>query len=1167
MQSVPTRIPLELVSYRHHLEDTRNSMKRFIGLVVFFMPLLTLGQEFKFELITSSDGLSQNNVLSIGQDDFGYMWFATYDGLNRFDGVEFKTYRSNGESNGLSSNLLVSLTIDKNNNVWVATFADGICKFNRSTETFVQFKNTPENPSLLTNNTINRLYCDSKGRIWANTTMSGTTCLLPQNDTTCRTIHFRAEDNNPKSLYENRSYETFEDSKGNIWILCQNSLNLMKMGPNGELRNDFCHIVNPDKHWDIHNMTETAEGLLFSHYFGLGLLKLNPEWPERSEIIDYKSEPMYFLCPDSLGNLWIGGHNGIQRFRYQPGREPLYIHDPYEVVGIPQKLMEGLFIRSMYRDREGILWFGTNGKGILQLNTKRTWFRHYTCTDNPCSIRNNCVTALHEDKNFSLWIGTEGGGISWLPDARSKDYKQGFKNFDVSDPGNQNFVMDIIDLKKNGKDALWLGSGYYSIMVQMDLVEDQWIAHTIYPEIRNQVMILCEDEYGCVWIGTYQGGLFKYVPNRADGQLLSYTTRNSQLVSDIIRNIYEDSRSRLWIATDKGLLLLSREQKRLDNLEFTHFEFDPTDSTCINNSYCVPILETSQRKIWIGTFGGGVNIYQEATTSTNGTFTRMPLNGKLPNSMIKAMVEDNRGNIWITTNKGLSRIDAACTKIRNYSTYDGLQDMQFKDLSAIKRHDGEILLGGVNGFNAFYPEEIGEDSTPPRIVLNELEVMNRKVKVLEKVDGRIILKKPLIMTDTIHLDHKHNNLRISFSAIHYLVPKGNLYKYTLENFETQWNTVDAEHAVARYTNMEPGKYIFKVLASNSDGYWTPKPKELCIIIEPPYWLRAWFIIAALVLVSLLFYGIVYFRVYLVKQRNYYLEKMVEQRNRETIGMNYQLREQAEFLQESARQLSIQNNELDRHRNRLEILVEERTHELSIARDKAEESDRLKSKFLASVSHEIRTPMNAIMGFSALMKDPNIKPEKRKRYFELIEQGGKNLMDIIDAMIQFSMLDAETHKLSKGRFYLNHLLGVVYDECLIGHNANGEVQLFLNNALAEANICLNTDYSLIKSILGQLVQNALKYTQKGSVELGTHSDLNRLFIFVKDTGIGIPKENQEAIFKSFVKIASEETGYKQGIGLGLSISKNIAELLGGTLEVESEYGVGSTFTFSMPMDEE
>ena len=137
--------------------------------------------------------------------------------------------------------------------------------------------------------------------------------------------------------------------------------------------------------------------------------------------------------------------------------------------------------------------------------------------------------------------------------------------------------------------------------------------------------------------------------------------------------------------------------------------------------------------------------------------------------------------------------------------------------------------------------------------------------------------------------------------------------------------MDAEHAVARYTNMEPGKYIFKVLASNSDGYWTPKPKELCIIIEPPYWLRAWFIIAALVLVSLLFYGIVYFRVYLVKQRNYYLEKMVEQRNRETIGMNYQLREQAEFLQESARQLSIQNNELDRHRNRLEILVEERTH--------------------------------------------------------------------------------------------------------------------------------------------------------------------------------------------------------------------------------------------------
>ena len=147
-------------------------------------------------------------------------------------------------------------------------------------------------------------------------------------------------------------------------------------------------------------------------------------------------------------------------------------------------------------------------------------------------------------------------------------------------------------------------------------------------------------------------------------------------------------------------------------MEFTLFEFDPTDSTSINNNYCVPILETSQRKIWIGTFGGGINIYREGTNSTNGTFARMPLNDRLPNVMIKAIVEDNSGNFWITTNKGLSKIDAACTKIRNYTTYDGLQDMQFMDLSAQKRYDGEILLGGVNGFNAFYPDEIGEDSTP-----------------------------------------------------------------------------------------------------------------------------------------------------------------------------------------------------------------------------------------------------------------------------------------------------------------------------------------------------------------------------------------------------------------------------------------------------------------------
>ena len=284
-------------------------------------------------------------------------------------------------------------------------------------------------------------------------------------------------------------------------------------------------------------------------------------------------------------------------------------------------------------------------------------------------------------------------------------------------------------------------------------------------------------------------------------------------------------------------------------------------------------------------------------------------------------VEDNKGNLWISTNRGISRIDSSLTSIRNYAPHDGLQDLQFMDLSGCKRHDGELLFGGVNGFNAFYPDEIKEDTIAPLVVFNDMEVMNETVNINDEIAGDIILNKPINLTDTITLKYTQNNFRFYFAGIHHASPRGTRYKYMLEGFEKEWNNASTDERIARYTNIDPGEYIFKVKAANSDGYWSHTTKDITIIITPPIWLMTWFQVSVFLLFIISTGVIINYRFYSIKHKNILLEKEVQKRVKETFKMNEVLKQQAQSLKKSNLDLTEQKLHISELAEELRVQTE------------------------------------------------------------------------------------------------------------------------------------------------------------------------------------------------------------------------------------------------------
>jgi ligand-binding sensor domain-containing protein/signal transduction histidine kinase len=1097
----------------------------------FVSPVFIFGQKrnFEFEHLSSEDGLSQNSVVKIFQDSRNFLWFATWDGMNRYDGYKFKIYKSSpSDSTSISGQGFSSICEDKFGYIWFGSLDGGVSKYNQQTDSFKRYKFNPKDPASLSGNLVNVLYFDSKGILWVGTE-HGLDKFDPKTD---KFTHYQYTLNDTNSLSSNFVLSIKEDSYGTLWIGTDNGLNKFNAAAKKFIRyykdrsKPYCLYSNYMEHLFIDNQNNfwvaTGEGLHLYDYKNDRFIRYlpdnnNPDRRYDKNILDFWN--------DESGNLWLAtSRGGLSIFNPKTGVFTGYKNDPFN-----NHSLSSNNTLSVYKDKSGIVWIGTDGGGLNKLVIRKEQFYNYSVRPGELNkLNNNSVYSFYEDVSGDIWIGTFGGGVNIFNPAKNKNH---FTNL-VHAPGNQNSLVDdkVRDICKDKQNYFWIGTESGLDRYDSKTKKFKHYNYANSPGLKNNsISSLYVTPSGELWVGTFNGGLSVYNP-REDKfiNFLNDLNNPSSLSGNIIRKIYEDRSGIFWVCTNKGLDRYDRNKN-----SFIHYQNNPADPFSISSNSVLNIYQDNNGTIWVGTNLGLNKITGDVINNQNVRFTRYLKKDGLPDNNIQSIVEDNEGNIWMSTNNGLSKFNPSLEWFKNYTTNDGLRSNEFYINSCLKiKNTGEFLFGGYNGFCIFQPDSIKDDLYKPPVIFTDFYLFNISVSANTKINGDIILTKTIWETDTLILSYKNNIISIEFSALNYASPKGNKYAYILEGLETEWNFVDNRH-FASFTNLPPGEYLFKVKAANASGMWNNTGDVLRIIVLPPYWHTWWFRFCFGMLI-----GAVIFISYKIKVRNF------ERRKKE--------------LEDLILEKSILNDQLH-----LEINEHKFAEiELKAAKEEAEKSDRLKSEFLAQMSHEIRTPINAILSFSSLIREEVAESlsDDMKDGFSIIDRASRRLIRTVDLILNMSLLQTESFELSFQRFdlYTKILKRKIHEYSVLAEEKGLQFKV-----IKDVEDCsIYSDDTIVEQVFDNLLNNSVKFTKQGIIAVHIFNDnVNQLVVEISDTGIGISKEYMPNLFRPF---SQEEGGYArrfEGNGLGLALTKKYCDLTNIKINVDSQKGIGTKATLT------
>lgn len=1114
----------------------KNNTGRFLGLAAVCLLLLSRVQsqptDIRFTHLNVNQGLSHSNVQSIVKDRHGFMWFGTQNGLNKYDGYRFTVYRNNPkDSNSIPFNDIRCLFEDGQGRLWIGGHLHGIVQYDRAHDRFITYHDSTSGVPMTTNATANSIYEDRRKNLWIST-FAG---LLQFDPKTGRFTRFHHDPKNGKSISNTLVNTVFEDSKGNLWVgTREEGLNLMDRRTQTFTRFPF-NEADPRSlpSNNVSAITEDLQGAIWVGTQGGGLFRLDPS---TRTFTRYQQSPnglshnaVFSLNRDIDGSIWVGTEAGLNRLHPQTRLFTTYRN----LAGNPHSLSHNS-VKSIAVDPSGMVWIGTFLGGVNLIDRNLFSFRHYRREEQQQNtLNNNVISALIEDRNGRIYIGMDGGGVNVWEKGRASFATLPFT------PGTDKGLRDmvVLALLEDRDGVIWIGT-YNEGICRYDPKKKTFTYIRKGKGDReltnNAIFSLMEDRAGRIWIGTNNGGvnvldkktglITKYQYSPADPDNIRMPDNND------VRALFEDSKGNIWIGTYGG-------GANVLNPETGHFTYYNKLKSNISSDVVYYITEDRKKNIWVGTLGGGLNLFHEKT----GTFTAFQ-EESLRGEVVNGIAEDAQGHLWLTTNSGLSRFDVQRKTFKRYDMSSGLQGNEFSRNAILRTRDGELLIGGTNGFNIFNPDELRDNKNIPTVVFTNFQLFNKPVAIGEPGSP---LTRHIGSTDEITLSHKQSVFTIEFAALNFTMPEKNQYAYQLEGFDTGWNKVGSDRK-ATYTNLDPGTYTFRVIASNNDGLWNENGASLRITITPPFWLTWWFRAAAVTLVlgsAFAFYRV---RISIIKGQKAALERQVEERTKEVVEQSEKLKTQSEKLQATVGELSVQKEEALRHRQ------------------EAEAANRAKSVFLATMSHEIRTPMNGVIGTAALLSETPLNDEQR-RYTEIIQKSGESLLSVINDILDFSKIEAGKIELENHSFELHQCIEEVLD--IFGTKAADAGLDLIYQIDPEVPDTIVGDTVRLKQVLINLVGNAIKFTREGEVLLtvqrrSVQQDEVELWFSVKDTGIGIPKEKQHRLFQAFMQVDSSTTRKYGGTGLGLAISKRLVELMGGSISIESEPGLGTTFSFTM-----
>ena len=984
-----------------------------------------------FNNINIEQGISQSTIEAIFQDSEGYIWLGTNDGLNRYNGYEFKIYNYEEYQNSISHNGITDITEDKYGNIWVNTVS-GVNKINKKTE---KISNYTELNGKIKEDSTTEIIVTKDNNILVGT-YEGLNIYNAKED------RFDVILEEKDGILSSYIYSIDEDINGNIWIGTELGLN--------KLSKDFKVLETYTSESEIYNIfCDDENGFVWAGSDSSGLLKIDTKTKEVKQYInnieDLNSLPanqVGAIIRDSKGNLWVGTTNGLARYNEKNDSFDVYKNKVYDKNSLVYN-----DVRSIIEDREGVLWVGTYS-GISIFDTESSIKYYNAGLDDGYLLSENMVHGIYEDDEGYLWVGSRIKGVNIIDRENNTSKSINMENNNVIQSNSINDITVYKDFIFVATDAGVLKINKKENTIQNYNLEDGLIGENV------KDIFVCDKNY--LWIGSTNGLNLLDIENDKIIDMTDYVDEGSY-----VRYVYQGQDGSYYIGflRDGGLGIIEPNSK-----ETKYYKNIPNDKTSISSNRVRYINEDSKGNIWIGT-SYGLNKYDPKTK----VFKRYTTSDGIANNTIYGVLVDDNDNIWVSTNKGISQIDTKNNTVNNLSVTDGLQGNEFNGNAAFKSKSGELFFGGINGLNAFYPEDVNS--------------INNKSKVI--FDGFKVNDKDYLDINGLKFDNNTENIKIKFFTPVYSSNKNISYEYELIGSNSSKATTKENYVI--YNDLLPGKYTFKVRAVDSRGDISDS-ETMEFSIKYPFWMSPiacfiYLVIAILFIIN-------------NKYKLKYLDRLVKSRTKE-------LEEQMIKNEE------LYNNNIKIEENKNKYLVN-LSHELRTPLNVISSTNQL---------------------LLELSKKDNIKSDKLAYYIDISERNCNRLLNLVNNILDNTKLQSRMYTLNLKEVDIIYLVEET-SLTLIDYIKSKSIELIIDPEVEEK-VILCDDYEIERCIVNLVSNAAKFTPEGGNITITIKDLDDKVMISVLDTGVGIEEKYHKTIFDRFNQVDNDESKGGSGLGLSIT----------------------------------